>query len=104
MDGKVLPVTSDDFYARIGTAAAPLVIDVRRQDAFNAADKLIIGAFYRSPDEVERWRTISYGLSANFSDDHEMLKHGMIVYDALYTWCRMQTRSSAPAKSDQRQR
>ena len=31
---------------------------------------------------------ISLGLSANFPDDHEMLKHGMVVYDALYTWCR----------------
>jgi rhodanese-related sulfurtransferase len=33
---------------------------------------------------------ISYGLSANFPDDHEMLKHGLVIYDALYTWCRMQ--------------
>jgi len=33
---------------------------------------------------------VSYGLSANFPDDHEMLKHGMVVYDALYTWCRLQ--------------
>jgi hypothetical protein len=31
---------------------------------------------------------ISLGLSAVFSDDHEMLRHGMIVYDALYAWCR----------------
>lgn len=31
---------------------------------------------------------VSLGLSAIFSDDHEMLRHGMIVYDALYAWCR----------------
>jgi rhodanese-related sulfurtransferase len=31
---------------------------------------------------------ISLGLSANFQDDHEMLRHGMVMYDALYTWCR----------------
>ena len=31
---------------------------------------------------------ISRGLSENFPDDHEMLAHGMIVYDALYAWCR----------------
>jgi hypothetical protein len=31
---------------------------------------------------------ISLGLSQNFQDDHEMLKHGMIIYDALYAWCR----------------
>ena len=31
---------------------------------------------------------ISLGLSYNFADDHEMLKHGMVMYDALYAWCR----------------
>ena len=31
---------------------------------------------------------ISLGLSRNFHDDHEMLRHGMVMYDALYTWCR----------------
>lgn len=33
---------------------------------------------------------ISKGLSLNFTDDHEMLKHGMVIYDALYAWCRSQ--------------
>jgi hypothetical protein len=31
---------------------------------------------------------ISLGLSRNFQDDHEMLAHGMVMYDALYTWCK----------------
>jgi hypothetical protein len=31
---------------------------------------------------------ISLGLSATFLDDQEMLKHGMVMYDALYAWCR----------------
>lgn len=31
---------------------------------------------------------ISLGLSKSFSDDHEMLKHGMVMYDALYAWCK----------------
>ena len=31
---------------------------------------------------------VSLGLSRLFSDDHEMLKHGMVLYDALYAWCR----------------
>jgi len=31
---------------------------------------------------------ISLGLSSNFKDDHEMLKHGMVIYDALYAWCK----------------
>ena len=31
---------------------------------------------------------LSLGLSQNFPDDHEMLRHGMVMYDALYSWCR----------------
>jgi len=31
---------------------------------------------------------ISLGLSRIYKDDHEMLEHGMIVYDALYAWCK----------------
>jgi rhodanese-related sulfurtransferase len=31
---------------------------------------------------------ISLGLSRNFADDHQMLKAGMVVYDALYAWCK----------------
>ena len=31
---------------------------------------------------------ISLGLSKNFSDDHEMLAQGMVMYDALYSWCQ----------------
>ena len=31
---------------------------------------------------------ISLGLSAVFPDDHDMLRHGLVVYDALYAWCR----------------
>ncbi len=31
---------------------------------------------------------LSLGLSHNFQDDHEMLRHGMVMYDALYSWCR----------------
>jgi rhodanese-related sulfurtransferase len=33
----------------------------------------------------------SLGLSANFPDDHEMLEHGMVMYDAYYAWCRSLT-------------
>ena len=31
---------------------------------------------------------ISLGLSHNFSDDLELLGQGMVLYDALYAWCR----------------
>ena len=31
---------------------------------------------------------ISLGLSRQFQDDHEMLKQGVVMYDALYEWCK----------------
>ncbi|MDE1903988.1 MAG: chromate resistance protein, partial [Alphaproteobacteria bacterium] len=38
---------------------------------------------------------ISQGLKRNFADDYAMLAQGMIVYDALYSWCRSQVRPGA---------
>ncbi len=43
---------------------------------------------------------ISLGLSRLFADDHEMLKHGMVMYDALHAWCRQgrsETHTWSPA-------
>lgn len=31
---------------------------------------------------------ISLGLSHLYRDDHEMLRYGLVMYDALYAWCR----------------
>lgn len=31
---------------------------------------------------------ISLGLARNFADDRELLAQGMVLYDALYAWCR----------------
>ncbi len=31
---------------------------------------------------------ISLGLSHNFTDDYTMLRHGLVIYDALYAWCK----------------
>jgi rhodanese-related sulfurtransferase len=31
---------------------------------------------------------VSLGLSRRYRDDHQMLEQGMVVYDALYAWCR----------------
>ena len=31
---------------------------------------------------------LSLGLSINFQDDHAMLERGMVMYDALYAWCK----------------
>jgi hypothetical protein len=31
---------------------------------------------------------ISLGLSSKFKDDFEMLKNGLVIYDALFAWCK----------------
>jgi hypothetical protein len=31
---------------------------------------------------------IPLGLSHVFADDHALLAHGLVMYDALYAWCR----------------
>ncbi|MBL8549280.1 MAG: chromate resistance protein [Hyphomonadaceae bacterium] len=36
--------------------------------------------------EAAGLHAISLGMSANFADDHELLEHGIVVYDALYAW------------------
>ena len=57
MDGTVPP---NDLHARLGTASAESLIDVRKQDAFEADDRLIIVASYRSPEDFDvAWNTIS---------------------------------------------
>jgi rhodanese-related sulfurtransferase len=167
MDQSKYSISPHDLYARLVSDTAPIVVDVRRDDDFANTDRLVVPAFHRSPDEVERWRedlpsgrpVVAYcfhghevsqgvasalrimGVDANFleggiagwteqglptrcnigatpskwvarehpkidriafpwlirrfidpnaefPDDHEMLKHGMVIYDALYTWCR----------------
>jgi hypothetical protein len=47
---------------------------------------------------------ISLGLSARFEDDHEMLRHGLVMYDALYAWltqARDETHGWPPATQPQ---
>ena len=54
---------------------------------------IVRGADTSRPDltpHCEGLLAISFGLSSNFPDDHEMLKHGLVIYDALYKWCRLQ--------------
>jgi rhodanese-related sulfurtransferase len=64
----------------------------RLQDA--ALDRLAVivrGADTGKPDlapQAHGLLAISQGLSRTFPDDFEMLKHGMVLYDALYAWCK----------------
>src|SRR5262249_46373193 len=55
MDGTLLSVSAAELYAHLGTASAPMLVDVRRQDAFDADERLIIGAIHHDPEEVDRW-------------------------------------------------
>src|SRR5690242_1006200 len=45
-----------DLYARIGTASAPVLLDVRRAAAFDADDAVIVGALRHDPEQVVGWR------------------------------------------------
>jgi rhodanese-related sulfurtransferase len=56
MDGNLPSISPLDLYAGIGTATAPVVVDVRTADQFAAIDRLIPGAVRRSSDDVEDWR------------------------------------------------
>jgi len=59
--------------------------------ALQALATIVRGADTSRPDLTPQsagLHAISQGLSRNFADDHEMLAHGMVMYDALYTWCR----------------
>jgi hypothetical protein len=38
--------------------------------------------------EASGLHAISMGLTANIPNDNAMLEQGMVIYDALYTWCR----------------
>jgi rhodanese-related sulfurtransferase len=70
-----------------------------RDDALDRLATIVRGADTSRPDLMPQCPgllAISHGLSANFPDDHEMLKHGLVIYDALYAWCRSQ-RSAARA-------
>jgi hypothetical protein len=66
-------------------------LDVRRAAAFEASDRRIEGAPWRDLDMTPQSAglyALSLGLSHCFSDDHEMLRHGMVLCDARYAWCK----------------
>lgn len=56
MDQSRFSIPPQTLYSRLGSATAPLVVDVRRPASFDADDRMLVGAVRRSPDEVDRWR------------------------------------------------
>ena len=62
-----------------------------RDPALHELAAIVRGADTGEPDlapQAAGLLAVSLGLSRLFSDDHVMLRHGMVVYDALYLWCR----------------
>jgi hypothetical protein len=57
--------------------------------ALDALAKIVRGADTGNPQLTPQspgLLALSLGLSQLYADDHEMLAHGMITYDALYAW------------------
>jgi hypothetical protein len=65
-------------YNLTGPALQQLAVIVRGADT----DRLDLAP--QSPGLL----AISLGLSRNIRNDHDMLRHGMVLYDALYAWCQ----------------
>ncbi len=60
-------------------------------DGLSVLAPIVRGADTGRPDlapEAPGLLAVSLGLSQCFADDHEMLEHGMVMYDALYAWAR----------------
>jgi rhodanese-related sulfurtransferase len=55
VDGTPASISPDILYARLGGAAAPLLLDVRRPDVLRADGRMIVGAIQRAPDDVNCW-------------------------------------------------
>jgi hypothetical protein len=58
MDDRRHSISPDALYARLGSEAAPIIVDVRRDADFAGADTLMADAFHCSPDAIEQWRSI----------------------------------------------
>src|SRR5258708_18284737 len=56
MEQPLSSISPAEPYARLGTPAAPTVVDVRRHADFATAGELIVSAYHRDPDAVEQWR------------------------------------------------
>jgi rhodanese-related sulfurtransferase len=56
MDDRKHSISPHDLYARLGSEAASITVEVRRDADFVGADTRLTDAFHGSPDQVEDWR------------------------------------------------
>ena len=64
--------------------------DLLNNAALQQLAVIVRGADTGRPDlapQASGLLAVSLGLSHIFQDDHELLKHGLVMYDALYAWC-----------------
>ena len=76
------PHCSFDAFIRLHALADPGLADLAV--IVRAADTGTLPLAAQAPGLL----AVSLGLSTMFADDHAMLRAGMLVYDALYAWCR----------------
>ncbi len=76
------PQCSFDAFIRIHGLADPALGDLAA--IVRAADTGVLALAPQAPGLL----AISLGLSQMTGDDHAMLRWGLMVYDALYAWCR----------------
>jgi rhodanese-related sulfurtransferase len=57
MDDSRFSISAADLYARLGFTGSPVIVDVRRPQAFDANGTLIAGAIRRLPDDIDQWRS-----------------------------------------------
>ncbi len=55
MDTGRFSISPRDLYDQLGSAGAPLLVDVRRGPAFEGDDKMIVGAIRREPGDAQAW-------------------------------------------------
>ncbi len=58
-------ISPSDLLPRIGTAHAPVLLDVRRDPAFNASPHMIAGAERCAPQDVAAWGAANAHLKGN---------------------------------------
>ena len=76
------PACSFDAFIRIHGLQDGALDDLAR--IVRAADTAALELAPQAPGLL----AASLGLSQMFADDHAMLRWGLLVYDALYAWCR----------------
>ncbi len=76
-------ISVDKLVRLIGTAACPILIDLRTDDAFSADPRLIPGASRYAPDDVSAWASSFSGRSAI-----TICRHGHGLSHGVAAWLR----------------